>query len=155
MADEPTTFFVLNGAQQGKDFLALVDGSGFIALQSVPRVNDAPVDEANPLPVEMTTKVYTPAPGATNVIAAGGTPVTVFEIGDILHGAYITNPFSAPNGESVFISMVETPGTSTPGTEGTVEEIIPGQTWRAPGAITTAVKMNALTTGHSVVAITW
>lgn len=149
MADTTGTLLILNGDQQPVELLALVDGSSNVAPQHAVRVNSAPVSSANPFPVVRTLPVVTPSAANAASVVTGGTAVTAFLASSFGNGAYITNPYAAT--ESLFIDQTGgTPGTTA---GGTVEEIIPGQTWRAAGPLTTTVQVNAASSGHSFTAI--
>ena len=146
MADTTGTLLILNGDQQAEQLLALLDGSGNLAPQHAIRVNSAPVSTANPLPVTSDNPLLTPVAANAVEVVTGGTAVTAFLASTIVTGAQIVNPYSAT--ESLFVDMINAPGTTAPGTHGTTVELVPGQSWTAPGPLTTPVKVNATTSLH-------
>ncbi len=86
---------------------------------------------------------------STTAVAAGGTPVTVFAAGVIVHGALIKNPNTAT--EPLFISAV--------GNAGTVEV---GTTFALPigqsvefGPTVGSITANAATSAHPFAAVRW
>lgn len=108
-----------------------------------------------PLPVGLWTKPSTaaapvPAAAAAFAVAAAGVAVTPFAAGAIVNGAVIVNPYAAT--ESLFVDVVNAAGVAAPGTYGTTVELKAGQSYRAPGGMTTAVSVNAVTAGHAFTA---
>jgi hypothetical protein len=146
MADTTGTLLILNGDQQVEQLLTLLDGSGNLATQHAIRVNSAPVSTANPLPVAFDNVLLTPTAASAVEVVTGGTAVTAFLASSIMTGAQIINPYGAT--ESLFVDMINVPGTTAPGADGTTVELVPGQSWTAPGPLTTPVKVNAITSAH-------
>jgi len=99
----------------------------------------------------VTSPAITPADPAVFKVTTGGTAVTVFNASELNVGGIVTNPTGAT--ESLFIDIVNTPGTLAPGTNGTTFELVPGQTFLVPPNISTAVEVNAVTNGHSFTAV--
>lgn len=85
----------------------------------------------------------TPANADASSITTGGTAVSVFASG----GGVIVNPDNAT--ESLFIDIVNSPGTVAPGTSGTTVELVAGQSFTTPRGTTTATRANAVTNGHT------
>jgi hypothetical protein len=84
-------------------------------------------------------------------VVHGGTAVPVFNALSLNIGGIVTNPIEAT--ESLFIDIVNTPGTVAPGANGTTFELVPGQPFIVPPNISTAVEVNAVTSGHSFTAV--
>jgi hypothetical protein len=93
----------------------------------------------------------TPTNANAAAIATGGTAVVVFKSGTIKNGGYIVNPNAAT--ESLFVDIVNTPGTAAPGTYGTTTELVAGQAFTVPPGLTTSVQANAVTSGHAYTAV--
>jgi hypothetical protein len=93
----------------------------------------------------------TAAAASAFAIVTGGTPVVVFTAGSIINGGYIVNPNEAT--ESLFVDMINSPGTVAPGTHGTTIELTAGASLPMPAKLTGAVEANAVTSGHSFTAI--
>lgn len=89
--------------------------------------------------------------GSATRITNGGTAVVVFASGSIATGAFITNPDSAT--ESLFVDFCNVPGTTTPGANGTTCELVAGSSLAIPAKLTTSVQANAITNGHTFVAV--
>lgn len=92
---------------------------------------------------------YLAATGATTITAAG-TSQTLFAAGDIITGAYVTNPANAT--ESLFIDPTGGVCTVTPA--GTTFEIAPGSSFTL-GPAANNVTVNAVTIGHAFSAATF
>jgi hypothetical protein len=125
-----------------------------------------PNDQGNPagaIPVYIApgsaSSGYTPAAGAAVAIVTGGTAVTVFS--GPINGAVIVNPPNAAaqgiaTAESLYISMVGTPGSTDAGANGTTIVLAAGASYTFPAlASAVTVKANAATTGHKFTAIDW
>lgn len=113
----------------------------------------SPVTPTNPLPIVDAPLPLTPANPSAFAVAVGGTAVAAFAAGTIAHGAYVTNPPDAT--EDLFLDMVNSPLLASPGASGTTTRLAPGQSWTAPGPLTTAVMVNAATSGHAFTAVKW
>ena len=146
-----TTLLVLNGAGNPVNMLAEIDGSGYLALHSVPQIAGAVVSSANPLPTQSIAPAITPVAGDVFQVTTGGQAVTVFGANEIVHGAQIINPANAAT--SLFVDMVNTPTAAAPGANGTTEEIYAGSKWTAPGPLTTAVRVNSSDNAHVFTAV--
>lgn len=100
--------------------------------------------------VTLTSPAATGAAPATFTVVTGGTAVTPFAANSITNGAEITNPNNAA--ASIFIDLVNAAQASAPGTNGTTTEIAPGDSFGIPGALTTAVSINAPNAGQTFTA---
>lgn len=100
--------------------------------------------------LEVLPPLATAAAGAATVVTTGGTAVTVFPASTIIQQGLITNPFDAT--ESLFVDIVNAPGTTAPGTNGTTFELTAGATFVVP-PITNLVRANAATSGHVFTAV--
>lgn len=99
--------------------------------------------------LEVIGPVSTPVAGNTEIVN-GGTVVTVFPANSIEQVGLITNPAGAS--ESLFVDVVNNADTLSPGAFGTTFEVPAGRTFRAPPS-TIAVTANAITSGHTFVAV--
>jgi hypothetical protein len=103
-------------------------------------------------PVQIITSQGTATAGSAHAIATGGTAVTIFAAGAIVHEGLIINPTSAT--ESMFVDFVNNAGTIAPGPNGTTMEIVAGNSCAVP-PLATAVTGNAVTTGHTFTSVKW
>ena len=145
------TLLVLNGVGNPVQMLAEVDGSGFLALHSVPQVAGAPVTITNPMPVVPIPGALTVAGASAFSVATGGVAVTAFNAASIVNGAYIVNPAGAAT--SLFVDMVNTPAAAAPGAHGTTEEIYAGSRWDAPGPVTGVIMVVSSDGPHPFTAV--
>lgn len=111
------------------------------------------------LNVPLPTNVWFPgdtdesaAAGLAHTIAVGGTAVTVFNPPGG-GGGRIINPFDAT--ESLFLDIVNAPGTTAPGASGTTFELVAGQQFDIPAGFGGIVRANAVTNGHAFTAYSW
>ncbi len=91
----------------------------------------------------------TPVGAAVFEIVTAGTAVVAFPADSILNGGYIVNP----NANSIFVDMVNTAGTVSPGPNGTTSELLTGDKFTLPGPLTTAVTVNGTVAAQSFVAV--
>jgi hypothetical protein len=96
------------------------------------------------------TAPMTAAAPATFTVVVAGTAVNAFPAGSIVNGAIIVNPSNA--GESLWVDLVNTAQTASPGTNGTTFEIPAGSKFTVPGSMVGAVSVNAVTAGHTFAA---
>jgi hypothetical protein len=124
-----------------------------------------PNDQGNPagaIPVYIAPSAssgYTPTAGAAVAIVTGGTAVTVFS-GPINGGVIVNPPNAAAQGiataESLYISMVGTPGSTDAEANGTTIVLAAGASYTFPAlAAGVTVKANAASSGHKFTAIDW
>lgn len=106
------------------------------------------VSNLAPPPFAVTAK----NPAASSVVT-GGTAVTVFAAGAITGGGFIANPLNAT--ESLWLDLVNVPGTTAPGASGTTVEIPIGGSFTIPAGLSNAVRINAVTAGHAFTAVSW
>lgn len=90
----------------------------------------------------------------TFTVTTGGTPVTVWQTTATTQvptdGAVIINPKAAT--ESLFVDIVNAPGTTAPGTNGTTVELAAGDAFTVPPNFDGTVYANAATNGHTFTA---
>jgi hypothetical protein len=124
-----------------------------------------PNDQGNPagaIPVYIAPSAssgYTPTAATVSVVATGGTAVTVLT-GPINGGVIINPPNAAAQdialAESLYISMVGTPGSTDATANGTTIVLAAGASFTLPALATgVTVKANAATSGHKFTAIDW
>lgn len=105
--------------------------------------------------ISILDKPRTATAGNAFSVAVGGTAVNAILAGTVHGGALITNPLGAPGGESLFIDMVNAPGTVAPGANGTTIELVPGQSYLFPQGLQNLVQANAATNGHTFTCLVW
>lgn len=118
---------------------------------------------AGAIPVYVTPGVsgagYTPAAGAATAIVTGGTAVTA--VSGPINGGYIINPSNASGqgiatSESLYVDMVNTPGSTDAAANGTTSLIVTGGNFSLPAvAAGVNVKVNAATAGHKFTVVVW
>ena len=83
-------------------------------------------------------------------VVTGGTAVSVFNSTSPntvpSDGAVIVNPWAAT--ESLFVDIVNTPGTTAPGASGTTVELKAGASFAVPPGFHGNVQVNAVSSGH-------
>jgi hypothetical protein len=124
-----------------------------------------PNDQGNPagaIPVYIAPSAssgYTPTAAAASVVTTGGTAVSVFP--GPINGAVIINPPNATAqgvalAENLYVSMVNTPGSTDATANGTTIVLVPGASYTFPALATgVTVKANAASSGHKFTAIDW
>jgi hypothetical protein len=103
----------------------------------------------------------TPAAGALDAVATGGTAVTA--ISGPVNGGFIVNPATAAGQsltgapENLYLDMVGAPGSTDAAAFGTTLTLYPGDRFDLPYAIATgvSVKVNAATSGHTFTSVQW
>lgn len=104
----------------------------------------------------MTTTAVTPIPGAASAIATGGQAVVA--VFPSPNGGFILNPLAPADqgisaAEPMYVDPVGPCATLTG--NGTVTTLYPGQKWDLIPGQTTATYVNAATSGHKFVVVTW
>lgn len=100
-----------------------------------------------------------PMAAPITVIATGGTAVVV--VTGPIRGGYVQNPSGDGQGigatpESLFVDMVNTPGSTAANAFNTTSELAPGSPFALPPLQPgVQVKANAATTGHQFTAVVW
>lgn len=160
MSDTETTVGVIFTGGE-KAVLAEDNGSGQIAMQSVPRIGGAVVDTTNPFPTKDVPSTL--VAGTTAIVTTSGVPVVA--ITGPVRGGYIKNPFTStaqgltPNTDAVplYYDPVNAPGNSESAANGTTDILYPGTTWVIPGPIPTGsqVRVNSTQSGHKFVVVIW
>jgi hypothetical protein len=95
----------------------------------------------------------TPIQPAAFATTAASTAIVAVAAAHVVHGGFIKNPNAAT--EQLYVDFVNTAQIAEPGTSGTCVALSAGQSIAIPPGLQNAVTVNAVTSGHQFVVVTY